>query len=424
MIKRSKPSLEKRLYNYLIKDFAPDYSSDKAKFGSNELWQRLNQMGTELWLDTGDIAEINNLWTQDFTAVTTNNTLLNKVVQTGIYDTLITDISEILNQYDLDDQQRKLEFAFALNAYHALRLVEKFNAFVSVEEHTDLAADVNLAVEYARRYYAICPERFIIKIPFTPAGLLATYKAGEEGIPINHTLGFSARQNYLIARIAKPKYVNVFLGRLNSFISENNLGDGLYVGEKAAIASNTVISELRHTHSTPCRQIAASIRDGRQILNLAGVNIMTMPPKAAGEFLKLKIEPEMVIDQTERNYEPVFINNSAVDKYRINNLWQVPDKLIACIDKLENEDLDKFTPDDILNFFIDYECGDIMVRWGHKEIETSISEGKIPYIDNWKRAIVENAIGIDSLMNLAGLCSFASDQKAMDERVNSILLHI
>jgi transaldolase len=424
MIKKAKPSLERRLYNFLTRDFTPDFSSDKARFGSNELWQKLNETGTELWLDTGDIKEIEKYWCQEFTAVTTNNTLLNKVVQTGIYDTLISDISEILNQYELDDQQRKLEFAFVLNAYHALRLVEKFDAFVSVEEHTDLATDENLAVEYARRYYAICPERFIVKIPFTPAGLLATYKCFNEGIPINHTLGFSARQNYMIARIGKPKYVNVFLGRLNSFISENKLGDGQYVGEKATLASNAVINELRHTHSIPSRQIAASIRDGRQILNLAGVHVMTIPPKAAGEFLNLNIQTEMITDQTQRTYEPGITDKLVIDKYRINALWQVPDKLVSCIDKLELENIDSFTPDDLLNFFTDNECDDIMVRWSGKEIETSISEGKIPYIDNWKQALVEHAISLDSLLNLAGLCSFASDQKAMDERVNSILLHI
>ena len=424
MIKKGQPSLEKNLYNFLRAEFSPDFGSDKSKSNSNELWQKLNDIGSELWLDTGDINEIEKYWTREFTAVTTNNTLLNKVVQTGIYDAFITDVSEILNQYELDDQQKKLEFAFALNAHHALRLVEKFDAYVSVEEHTDLAFDVDLAVEYARRYFALCPERFIVKIPFTPAGLLATYKAFQEGIPVNHTLGFSARQNYIAARIGKPKYVNVFLGRLNSFIIENNLGDGQYVGEKAALASNAVINELRQTHEIPSRQIAASIRDGRQVLNLAGVDIMTMPPKAAGEFLNLNVQNEMITDQTARIYEPGINDKSLIDKYRINTLWQVPDKLVACIEKLEREDLDTFTSDDLLNFFTDNECDDILGRWSDKEVETSTNEGKIPYLNNWKQALVERSISLDSLMNLAGLCSFATDQRAMDSRVNSVLIHI
>ena len=127
--------------------------------------------------------------------------------------------------------------AFILNATHGLRLVERFDAHVSVEEHTDLAHDLEQSVEYARRYYAICPERFYVKIPFTPAGLLATRRVRQEGIPVNHTLGFSARQNYVITRLALPTFVNVFLGRLNSFIADNGLGSGDYVGEKATLAS-------------------------------------------------------------------------------------------------------------------------------------------------------------------------------------------
>ena len=113
-----------------------------------------------------------------------------------------------------------LELAFILNARHGLRLVEQFDAYVSVEEHTALANDVETAVEVARRYHEICPERFIVKIPFTPAGLLATRRLSDEGIAINHTLGFSARQKYVIARVGRPAYVNVFMGRLGSFVFE------------------------------------------------------------------------------------------------------------------------------------------------------------------------------------------------------------
>ena len=106
------------------------------------------------------------MWTQEFSALTTNNTLLNKEVQTGRYNSLVSKAAQILAAYpQLTEQERMLEFAFILNAWHALRLVEKFDAYVSVEEHTALANDVEQAIDYAKRFYAVCPERFIIKIP-------------------------------------------------------------------------------------------------------------------------------------------------------------------------------------------------------------------------------------------------------------------
>jgi transaldolase len=181
-------------------------------------------------------------------------------VQTGTYDGLIAEAADLLFSFpDLTEREFMLEMAFILNATHGLRLVERFDAHVSVEEHTDLAHDIERSVEYARRYYAVCPERFYVKIPFTPAGLLATRRARQEGIPVNHTLGFSARQNYVITRVAWPNFVNVFLGRLNGFIAENDLGSGEYVGEKATLASGGgPLPEGRSRN--PTYQIGASFR--------------------------------------------------------------------------------------------------------------------------------------------------------------------
>ena len=61
------------------------------------VWEAVRRTGSSLWLDTGDIDEAINLWSSEFDALTTNNTLLNKEVQKGIYDDLIrkaADVSE------------------------------------------------------------------------------------------------------------------------------------------------------------------------------------------------------------------------------------------------------------------------------------------------------------------------------------------
>jgi len=421
MTEKEKTNFEKNIYDFLVKDFSPRFGKVQPSVPSNQLWQKLNNLGTQLWLDTGNIEEIEKYWTQQFSAVTTNNTLLNKEVQSGRYDNLISDIAALIDQYNINEHQRMLEFAFVLNACHGLRLVEKFDAYVSVEEHTALAGDVRLAVDYARRYHAICPKRFIVKIPFTPAGLLATRKVSSQGIPVNHTLGFSARQNYVIARIGRPKYVNVFLGRLNSFVADNGLGDGQYVGEKAALASNKIINRLQKTLSIPTHQIAASLRDGQQVINLAGVNIMTMPPKVADQFLNMGTQPEQIINQTQQEYLPGVTKQEDITKFGLDSLWEVPDRLIKCIDKLDEENLDSYTPDDLIDFFRENECEDILVRWANEDIKMSMDEGKIPQLENWKKVLIKRTIGLDSLMNLAGLCSFTNDQAEMDKRVKSVL---
>jgi len=410
------------VHDFVLKDFEPHFGQLRFMFKSEPLWQKFREVGSSLWFDTASSDQTQDLWRRQFSAMTTNNTLLNREIQTGLYDELICQADKLLSGFGhLTEQQKKLELAFILNAYHALRLVERFDAYVSVEEHTDLADSVDLAIDYARRYYAICRERFIIKIPFTPAGLLATRKLSAEGIPINHTLGFSARQNYLMGRIARPQYVNVFLGRLKSFTADNNLGDGTYVGEKATLASQKAIKHLRKTRRIPTKQIGASFRSAQQLINLAGIDVMTIPPKVASEILALNLTPGEIVDRTDTNYTPFLNTGLDPDLVRLNTLWNINNKLIDCLDALEKENLDRFTPDILIGFFKGYHCNDVLVPWTKNEIAVSTEEGKIPRLGNWHQYLANKSIGLDSLMNLAGLNSFAADQKAMDNRIRDVL---
>ncbi len=422
MTSQHNQKMVREIREFVRRDFHPRFGELKDQFASHPAWKQLRELGTELWFDTGDIDAAERMWNREITALTTNNTLLNKEVQTGVYDDLILQADDLLSSFtDLDDRQRRLEMAFILNAHHGLRLVERFDAFVSVEEHTDLASDLDEAVYYAMRYHDVCPERFIVKIPFTPAGILATRKVVRQGITVNHTLGFSARQNYVVARLAKPAFVNVFLGRLNSFIADNGLGSGDYVGEKATLASQQMIRMLHEKYGISTRQIAASLRAGTQIRDLAGVDVMTMPLKAAREFLELKLAVADIVDKTYQQYAPGLSSDVNVDEIRLGTLWNVQDRLVSCVDALEQEDIDSFTPDDLVNFFTDHHCGDILVKWQDEEMTLSTREGKIPELRNWKNDLTCGRIGLDSLMNLAGLNSFITDQMAMDARVLDVL---
>jgi len=409
-----------RVREFVRKDFTPHFGK-LASFGTNHNWRRMKALGSELWLDTGNVTDAGHLWTDEHAALTTNNTLLNREIQSGTYDALVPAAAGVLADAKLDDRQRMLELAFILNAYHGLALVEKFDAMVSVEEHTDLAHDVDAAVATARRYHAICPERFIVKIPFTPAGLLATRRLSAGGVPVNHTLGFSARQNYVIARVGKPQFVNVFMGRLNQFVSDNSLGDGHGVGERALMASQRAIRELREAGRTPARQIAASIRNGRQVADCAGVDVLTIPPKSAKDFLYPGYEDDQLTDKTGFDFQPAFADGVDPAAVRFETLWDVDDALVACVDALESEDLAAMSPAELVEFFAARGCGDLLPAWSREQIATSAAEGKIPKLDNWRDALAAKAIGLDSLMNLAGLLSFSADQKAMDDRLAGLL---
>ncbi len=413
--------LDLRVREFVLEGFEPKYGELTDAFGSRPEWKALAALGTGLWLDTGDMGDIEQRWTREFTALTTNNTLLNREVQKGVYDELIREAADVLDGFELTEQERKLELAFILNAYHGLRLVERFDAFVSVEEHTDLTHDLEGTLQYARRYRAVCPERFYVKIPFSPEGLLATRKAADEGIPINHTLGFSARQNHLIARIGQPAFVNVFMGRLNSFVADNGLGEGTYVGEKATLASQRTVRELREGQGVPTRQIGASYRNGGQVRDLAGIDVMTVPPKVTDEYLALELHTEDIHDCTDEHYEPALNPDVNPREFGLHTLWEVPQRLTACLDALERQDLGGFTGDRLVEFFSEHGCGDMMVPWTAQQVAMSADEGKIPTLDNWADALASGEVGLGALMNLAGWNAFNADQRAMDEHVAAVL---
>lgn len=413
--------LSRRTHQLALDDVKGARNASHSKWPSHPLWRRMRELGTELWLDSGDIDAISEVWTQEFTGLTTNNTLLNREIQKGVYDELIETAAGLMDEFPLlSESGRNLEIAFVLNTHHALRLVEAFGAHVSVEQHTGLTDDLEGAINYARRFQAVCPERFYVKIPFSAAGLLATRRVSMEGIPVNHTLGFSARQNYLIARITRPVFVNVFLGRLNSFVADNELGSGERVGQRATLASQAAIRKLREEQGIQTRQIAASLRHGRQVADLAGVDVITMPPKVAREFLDSGIEPGDLRDMTTETVEPG-VDWQKAEGLGVDLLWNVNDESLACVDALEQERLDMFTPVRLRDFFGQHRCRDVLVKWTDGQVELSAEEGKIPDLSNWAESLASGSVGLDALMSLAGWNSFCADQKVLDERVDAIM---
>lgn len=385
------------------------------------LWDNVRRLGTKLWLDTGDMEVAAGLWSSQFEALTTNNTLLNKEIQKGIYDRLIAEAASVMKAVapDIGRSETVLEVAFVLNAHHGLRLVELFDAHVSVELHTDLGDDVERSVAYGKRYHQVCPERFYVKVPLTPAGFLAARELGEAGVPVNFTLGFSARQAYAAALLSQPCYVNVFLGRLNSFVAENKLGDGTNVGEKATLATQRQLLALRDMGRTESRLIGASMRSSSQVTDLAGLDVYTMPPKVAEEYLRHPAD--RIAEQVANDLSVSFAEGVEPADFNASTLWEVPDDFKQCVDTLARENVGQMTSADVREYFADYGLANFLPRWSEEDIRTVLADGKIPVYDKWKDRLTSGEIGMDALMNLSAFYSFASDQEVLDARIESLI---
>ena len=402
----------------LVHGFVLEKSAHEApphSFSEDSFWKGLRGMGTELWLDTGDMDAASGIWSREFSALTTNNTLLNKEVQKGIYDDVIRDAGRLLGS--LDSSQRVMEIAFILNALHGLRLVKHFNALVSVELHTATAGDAEAAAAYGRRFSRISPKNFIVKVPLTSAGFIATRTLRAEGIPVNFTLGFSARQNHVAAAFAFPSYVNVFLGRLNSYVADNKLGDGLMVGEKATLASQAAVTKVSRQAKKPTRQIAASMRGGSQVRDLAGVDVMTIPTATAHEARE-KLDGKWA-SRLQENYRVTFAKGVDERTEGLSALWDITGKEETLGDSITGKA--PGSAKEMEERAAELGLGSLFPPLSAEDASFISSDGKIPRHERWSSRIRKGELAVDTLLTLAGLASFTADQKALDDRIRRLI---
>ncbi|MCR9244734.1 MAG: transaldolase family protein [bacterium] len=391
-------------------------------FASSATWAAVAKTGTGLWLDTGDVDAAQALWTRDMVALTTNNTLLNKEVQKGIYDELVPGAAAMLReaQADIGTDQLVQEIAFILNAVHGLKLVRTFDADVSVELHTAISHDAEASYQYGKRFHSICPDRFIVKVPLTPAGLLAARRLHDDGVRLNFTLGFSARQNWLIARVAQPTWCNVFMGRINSFLADSGIGDGKNAGEKATLASQRQLRRLRDETGLDVRQIGASIRSGEQIRDLLGLDVFTMPTAAAKGFLDLGLATGDIQDRTADD-PAVDLGDAAADADGLNCFWETTQEFGKAVDAVAALDAKTATAADVTAALAANGAGDLFPDLTADEATRVASEGKIPVHGSWIDRVRAGTASWDGMLSLAALASFTQDQNALDDRIRGLV---
>ncbi len=400
----------------LIHDIAVSgHVSGKLHQGEeSEVLEKLLKTASRLWMDTGERDLALSLWKKEISALTTNNTLANQVVQSGVMD---GDIESALKRIrkeatGISEEELITEIGFIINCKIALRLVATFGKKVSVELHPLMSRDMAKSLHYARRYYKVTPEHFIIKVPLTPEGYLVVRQLSKEGIPTNFTLGFSARQNYLAARLSNPTYVNVFLGRLNAVVADNSLGSGDYVGERVTIATQKALNDIKRVNpKVGTFLIAASVRNGQQVLDLAGVDVLTIPPKSFGELYNSETSSGKISSKLEEVY-PVGIDSPD----RFASLWEVDERFVRFVGTLLESDPDSMDGEGLLDVCRRSDV-DLFYPFSSEEIESIKKRGKIPLLGDWS-----GDVAIDDLMTTSALLSFTTDQAALDKRIKGFIM--
>jgi len=134
-----------------------------------------------------------------------------------------------------------------------------FPISIEINPHIDKANDMIPAA----KKIASLSKNFVIKIPCTEQGLIATKKLVKEGVKVNVTLVFSASQALQVGRIG-AKYVSPFIGWQES--------SG--VDCTSLIANMVAINE---NYGFETEIIVAAVRNGKQIVEAAvlGADIVT-----------------------------------------------------------------------------------------------------------------------------------------------------
>ena len=400
--------------NKKISEFVWKNLDEKPVNGVKDpFWESLRKTGTELWLDTGDMEEAVANWSAEMSALTTNNTLLNNEIQKGTYDSFILEAKRIVRDLSSDEQVK--EIAFILNARHGLRLAKKFGGLVSVELHTATAYDIKAIEYYGKRYHEICPDQFIVKVPYTAEGLIGARRLKDSGVRINFTLEFSARENVLVTRVARPDYLNVFLGRVGAYLINNHLGDGTGAGEKAVLSSQHWVTRLSAMNPWQTKLIAASLRNQSQLELLAGTDVFTMPPKVASAGRK-ELSGKFVSHLHENYDVPLYDSAKGAN---IEKFWEVDYKVLNLAEKLSSKI--PATGSELIHIATEEGCQDMFPSLTETEKGFIASGGKIPVHSKWEKMISEGNIAPDTLLTLAGLASFAADQEMLDGRIKSII---
>lgn len=419
VLDRDATRLEREVHDLALEGFQPRYGELSDAFPSEPAWAALRALGTRLWLDTGDREEARALWRREFSNLTTNNTLANREVQKGLFDDVIRRAGDRLRAAAPEIAPAELvrEVGFVVNARLALRLVEAFDAGVSVELHPAMADDVESTVRFGRRYFALCPERFVIKVPLTPAGLIATRRLTDAGITVNFTVGFSARQNLLAARVARPTYVNVFMGRLGAFVADNGLGDGQGVGERATLATQQALRVLPDGRPF---LIGASMRSAQQALELAGLDVFTMPTAVARDFAAKFADPAAIRDRTGDSVTAALGPGHDAKAVGLPALWEIPAALPEVATALGATPAEQLTPDQLVDR-LETAGLPLFRRWTTEERRAIEADGKIPKLSRWGDDLAAGRVQLDDLMTAAALYSFVADQRALDDRIRGLL---
>jgi len=265
---------------------------------------------TTVVADTGDFAAMKQYEPQD---ATTNPSLILKAAQQSEYRHLVDQaISEHADSTLAEDSKVEsiIDRILILFGKEILDIVP---GRVSTETDARLSFDVEGTVEKGRRlielYEAegIDRERVLIKIASTWEGIRAADLLEDEGIHCNLTLLFSKVQAVACAD-AGAQLISPFVGRIYDWYKKST-GEDYAGADDPGVQSVQSIYNYYKKFGHPTEVMGASFRNKGQILELCGVDLLTISPDLLEELqncddpIEVRLEEAAAKDSDEEKIE-------------------------------------------------------------------------------------------------------------------------
>lgn len=290
---------------------------------------------------------------------------------------------------------------------------------VSLQLHMGLGADARAAVRAGRALRRMVPTA-IVKVPFTPQHphcFLVARDLEREGIPVNFTSTFSARQVVAAALLADVTRTNIFMGRLNS-----GLKAGL-LGEQVDLEAQRALRRLRGEAGVKTRLIVASLHEWRTFVQTAGCDVYTAPCRVIRAFLdQEEVPPERIASRLDASYldrlgiDPAVLDILSLE--RISRLWRVEPELVGFLRELRgSEEYGRMTDGEELARRFEREGFADLFYAPSPEEWVEMRRSKLPDL----QSALTRRIALDTLYSLLADADFENEQAAIDRQIESRL---
>src|ERR1700739_2064919 len=269
---------------------------------AKSLLEQLKEM-TVVVADTGDFESIEKFKPQD---TTTNPSLLTAAASMPQYQPLVDEVlleaKKQLCAQAKDSGVANLAFRHLAVAF-GKKILAIVPGRVSTEVDARLSFDTEGTMKQAREIIkqydeaGISRERILIKIASTWPGIKAAEQLEKEGIHCNLTLLFGIHQAVACAE-AKVTLISPFVGRILDWYKKDT-GMDYHGADDPGVQSVTKIYNYFKRFGYKTVGMGASFRNTGEIEELAGCDLLTIPPQLLGELEKTEGELKRKLDPSK-----------------------------------------------------------------------------------------------------------------------------